>query len=78
VAVSWVAVFISRAVIALMMEAACTSETPLNVYRTAQRNNPQDSHLRTRRCENLKSHLILGFGLYSHDYLMQLESGRSH
>jgi hypothetical protein len=38
------------------MEAASTSETSANFYQTAQRNNPEDSHLHTRRRENLKSH----------------------
>jgi hypothetical protein len=42
--------------IALMMEAASTSEMLANVYQTTQRNNPEDSHLHTRRRENLKSH----------------------
>jgi hypothetical protein len=40
---------------ALMMEAASTSETSENFYQTTRRNNPQDSHLYTRRLENLKS-----------------------
>jgi hypothetical protein len=31
--------------IALMMEAASTSETSVNFYQTARRNNPDDSHL---------------------------------
>jgi hypothetical protein len=31
-------------VITLMMEAASTSETSVNLYRTTQRNNPEDSH----------------------------------
>jgi hypothetical protein len=31
--------------IALMMEAASTSETSVNFYQTTQRNNPEDSHL---------------------------------
>jgi hypothetical protein len=39
-----------------MMEAASTSETLVNFYQTTRRNNPEDSHLRTRRRENLKSH----------------------
>jgi hypothetical protein len=30
--------------IALMMEAASTSETSVNVYQTTRRNNPEDSH----------------------------------
>jgi hypothetical protein len=39
-----------------MMEAASTSETSVNFYQTTQRNNPEDSHLLTRRRKNLKSH----------------------
>jgi hypothetical protein len=31
--------------IALMMEAASTSETSVKCYQTARRNNPEDSHL---------------------------------
>jgi hypothetical protein len=31
--------------IALMMEAASTSETSVNFYRTTRSNNPEDSHL---------------------------------
>jgi hypothetical protein len=42
--------------IALMMDAASTSETSVNFYQTTQRNIPEDSHLYTRRRENLKSH----------------------
>jgi hypothetical protein len=38
------AAFITRA-IALMMEAASTSETSVNFYQTTRRNNPEDSHL---------------------------------
>jgi hypothetical protein len=41
-----------------MMEAASTSETLEKFYQTTRRNNPEDSHLRTRRRENLKSHKI--------------------
>jgi hypothetical protein len=37
-----------------MMEAASTSETSVNFYRTTRRYNPEDSHLHTRRRENLK------------------------
>jgi hypothetical protein len=40
-----------------MMEAASTSETFVNFYQTTLCNNPEDSHLDTRRRENLKSHL---------------------
>jgi hypothetical protein len=42
--------------IALMMEAARTSETLVNFYQTTLRYNPEDSHLRTHRRENLKSY----------------------
>jgi hypothetical protein len=38
-----------------MMEAASTSETLVNFYQTTWRNIPEDSHLHTRRRENLKS-----------------------
>jgi hypothetical protein len=33
--------------IALMMEAASTSETAVNFYQTTRHNNPEDSHLQT-------------------------------
>jgi hypothetical protein len=42
--------------IALMMEAARTSETSVNFYQTTRRYNPEDSHLRTHRRKNLKSY----------------------
>jgi hypothetical protein len=38
-----------------MMEAASTSEASVNFHQTTRRNNPEDSHLRNRRRENLKS-----------------------
>jgi hypothetical protein len=47
----------------LMMEAERTSETLVNFYQTTQRYNPEDSHLRTHRRENLNSYLI-----YRHDW----------
>jgi hypothetical protein len=40
-----------------MMKAASTSETLVNIYQTTPRNIPEDSHLHTRRRENLKSQL---------------------
>jgi hypothetical protein len=40
-----------------MMEAARTSETLVNFFQTTRRCNPEDSHLRTHRRENLKSYL---------------------
>jgi hypothetical protein len=42
--------------VALMMEAARTSVTLVNFYQTTRRYNPEDSHLRTYRRENLKSY----------------------
>jgi hypothetical protein len=39
-----------------MMEAARTSETLVNFFQTTRRYNPEDSHLHTRRRENLKSY----------------------
>jgi hypothetical protein len=42
--------------VALMTEAVSTSETSVNFYQTTLRTNSEDSHLRTRRRENLKSH----------------------
>jgi hypothetical protein len=45
----------------LMMEATITSETSVNFYQTTLRKNPEDSHLHTRRRENLKSHKIKQF-----------------
>jgi hypothetical protein len=39
---------IIRVIIALMMEAACTSETLVNFYQTTQCNNPEDSHLQSK------------------------------
>jgi hypothetical protein len=56
-AVFWVVpASIISSMIALMMEAASTSETLINFYQTTRRNNPEDSHLHTRRPENLKSY----------------------
>jgi hypothetical protein len=46
-------------IIALMMEAARTSETLVNFYQTTQCNNPEDSHLHTCGHENLKSNFLL-------------------
>jgi hypothetical protein len=44
--------------IALMMEAARTSETLVNFYQTTRRYNPEGSHLRSHRRENLKSNWV--------------------
>jgi len=42
------------AIIRLMMEETSTTETSISFYQTTRRNIPEDSHLHTRRCENLK------------------------
>jgi hypothetical protein len=44
--------------IALMMEAARTSETLVTFYRTTRRYNPEDGHLRTHHRENLRFYLM--------------------
>jgi hypothetical protein len=41
-----------------MTGAVSTSETSVNIYQTIRRNNPEDSHARTRYRENLKSHQV--------------------
>jgi hypothetical protein len=41
--------------VALMMEAARTSETLVNFYQTTRRYNPEDSHLHNHRRKDLKS-----------------------
>jgi hypothetical protein len=46
----------SESLIALMMDAARTYETLVNIYQTTRRCNPEDIHLRTHRRENLKSY----------------------
>jgi hypothetical protein len=59
--------------IALMMEAASTSVTSVNLYQTTQRNNPEDSHLHICCWKNLKSHEVVYFSeftfLFSSIYL---------
>jgi hypothetical protein len=56
--------------IALMRDAARSSEPLVNFYQTTRRYNPEDSHLRANRRENLKSYLfviyLLDFNLF-HD-----------
>jgi hypothetical protein len=42
----------------LMMEAVSVSETSVNFYQTTRRIISEDSHLHTRRRENLKSHYL--------------------
>jgi hypothetical protein len=59
-AVEMLAASIIRA-ITLMMEAARTSETSINFYQTTRLYNQEDSHLSTRRRENLKSIHLMKF-----------------
>jgi hypothetical protein len=40
---------------ALMTRASSTSEMSVNYYQTTWHNIPEDSHLQTQYCENLKS-----------------------
>jgi hypothetical protein len=40
----------------MMIEATSTSEMSVDFYQTTWSNNPEESHLHTRRRENLKSH----------------------
>jgi hypothetical protein len=59
-AVFWVAAATTTA-----MKAAGISETSINFYQTMRRCKPEDSHLHTRRRENLRSHfgnLFIGEG----------------
>jgi hypothetical protein len=49
-----------------MKEAASTSETPVNFYHTTRLSDPEDSHLHTRRRENLKSQLFTLFHRMNH------------
>jgi hypothetical protein len=49
-----------------MMEAASTSETLVKFSETTRRNNPEDSHLYTRRSENLISTLQRPFSSWRH------------
>jgi hypothetical protein len=46
---------IIRTLIALMMEAARTSETSVNFYQLTRHNNPEHNHLHIRRREKLVS-----------------------
>jgi hypothetical protein len=46
------------------MEAARASETLVNIYQTTRRYNPEDSHFRTHRRENLKSYIFSSWIFY--------------
>jgi hypothetical protein len=53
-------------VIALIMEAACTSETSVNFYQTTWLSNTKDSHLNILRCKKLKSHNNINLPTLNH------------
>jgi hypothetical protein len=47
----------AASIIVLMTEAASTSETSVDIELRTRQYIPEDSELRTRRRENLKSHI---------------------
>jgi hypothetical protein len=49
----------AASIIALMMEAARTSETSVDIQLRTRQYIPEVSELHTRRRENLKSHTVL-------------------
>jgi hypothetical protein len=59
-AASIIRTMLAASVMDLMMEAASTSETPINFCQTARHYNSEYSHLHARRHGNLKSH-VTGF-----------------
>jgi hypothetical protein len=60
-AVFWVVVMCSVVEVYQRFRGNCClhhqGETSVNFYQTTRRYNPEDSHLRTHRRENLKSYL---------------------
>jgi hypothetical protein len=46
----------SLVAITLLKEAESTSETSVNLYQITRRNSSEESHLYTRRHENLRAH----------------------
>jgi hypothetical protein len=53
----------AASIIALMMEAASTSETSVDIQLRTRQYITEDSELHTRRRENLKSHKIIKISL---------------
>jgi hypothetical protein len=47
--------------IALMMEAACTSEMSVDIQLRTRQYIPEDSEPHARRHENFKSHIIISW-----------------
>jgi hypothetical protein len=66
----WVWLLLAASIIALMMEAASSSETPVSFCQTTRRNVLEDDYLHTGRRENLKSQTdwtTVSWIYYSHD-----------
>jgi hypothetical protein len=60
--------------IALMRDTVSTSETSVSFYQTTLRNIPEDSHIHTRRRENLTSHQRTKYQNELCNYLHRAES----
>jgi hypothetical protein len=58
--------------IALMLEAASSSETLVNFCQTTWRYNPQDSHLRTHHRENLKFYYVKNIWKLQYYFLLYI------
>jgi hypothetical protein len=63
-------------IIALVMEAARTSETSVDIQLRTRQYVPEDSELHTRRRENLKSHTDLALAVVYID--SEIDSQESH
>jgi hypothetical protein len=66
----------ASSIIALMMEATGSSETSAYFYQTTRRYNPEDSHLHTRRRENLKSYQMSPIFHFIHLVLNQCSGNK--
>jgi hypothetical protein len=60
-------VVLAISIIALMMELGSISETSVNLYQTAWRNNPEDSHLHIKTCCSENTASVIHFR--EHDLL---------
>jgi hypothetical protein len=61
----WILVEVYRRFIALIMEAASTSETSVNSYQTTRRNNPEDSLLQHKDVSPFTLILVLFATLFT-------------
>jgi hypothetical protein len=60
--------------LALMMEAASSSETSVNISQTTRCYIPEDSHLHTRRRDNPKFHFVLkGMNISKKSFLVEFQ-----